>query len=174
MFTMKSHRTLKSLIERNKALPTSPGLFQPRHQPFHQAAASLRLFPCRLPSLAQKPSQRARDISSSVSSRSSISNSSGPLSSTEPSEESVALPAPNPSDQEFRSPSGGLASISTPAYELSITCKPKAPLPDCGYRSTHRISKQGYFKGTILVQCPKCGNRHLIADHLKVSASLFV
>jgi protein import protein ZIM17 len=51
---------------------------------------------------------------------------------------------------------------NTPAYEMSFTCKP------CSTRSTHKISKQGYHHGTVLITCPSCRNRHLIADHMKV------
>ncbi|KAI9738763.1 MAG: hypothetical protein M1834_008270 [Cirrosporium novae-zelandiae] len=49
-----------------------------------------------------------------------------------------------------------------PAYELTFTCKP------CGSRSSHRISKQGYHKGTVLITCPGCKNRHVISDNLKI------
>ncbi|KIW80279.1 hypothetical protein Z517_06894 [Fonsecaea pedrosoi CBS 271.37] len=49
-----------------------------------------------------------------------------------------------------------------PSYELSFTCKP------CLYRSTHRITKHGYHRGTVLVTCPSCKGRHVIADHLKI------
>lgn len=49
-----------------------------------------------------------------------------------------------------------------PAYEMTFTCK------KCETRSTHRVSKQGYHNGTVLITCPGCKNKHLISDHLKV------
>jgi protein import protein ZIM17 len=49
-----------------------------------------------------------------------------------------------------------------PSYEMTFTCKP------CSHRSTHRISKQGYHHGTVLITCPDCKNRHVITDHLRV------
>ena len=49
-----------------------------------------------------------------------------------------------------------------PSYELTFTCIP------CGGRSTHSITKQGYHFGSVLIACPKCRNRHVISDHLKV------
>jgi protein import protein ZIM17 len=49
-----------------------------------------------------------------------------------------------------------------PAYQLTFTCKP------CKHRSAHRISKQGYHRGTVLIQCPSCKNRHVVSDHLKI------
>jgi protein import protein ZIM17 len=52
-----------------------------------------------------------------------------------------------------------------PSYEMTFTCKA------CSTRSSHRMSKQGYHHGTILITCPGCKNRHLIADHLKVCES---
>ena len=50
-----------------------------------------------------------------------------------------------------------------PSYQLTFTCA------KCLDRSTHRISKQGYHHGTVLVTCPGCKNKHLISDHLGVS-----
>ncbi|KAJ5720819.1 uncharacterized protein N7483_008753 [Penicillium malachiteum] len=48
------------------------------------------------------------------------------------------------------------------AYQITFTCKP------CGNRSTHRMSKQGYHRGTVLIQCPSCKNRHMMSDHLGI------
>lgn len=55
------------------------------------------------------------------------------------------------------------AKLDKPSYHLSFTCK------KCDTRSGHVVSKQAYHHGAVLVQCPGCKNRHLIADHLKVS-----
>ncbi|KAK2740294.1 hypothetical protein FQN57_006174 [Myotisia sp. PD_48] len=49
-----------------------------------------------------------------------------------------------------------------PAYMIKFTCKP------CSHRSSHRITKHGYHKGTVLITCPGCHNRHVISDHLKI------
>lgn len=49
-----------------------------------------------------------------------------------------------------------------PAYQITFTCKP------CGERSSHRMSKQGYHHGTVLIRCPSCKNRHVISDHLNI------
>lgn len=48
------------------------------------------------------------------------------------------------------------------AYRIAFTCKP------CGHRSTHRMSKQGYHRGTVLIQCPSCQSRHVMSDHLGI------
>lgn len=48
------------------------------------------------------------------------------------------------------------------AYRITFTCKP------CGHRSAHRMSKQGYHRGTVLIQCPSCASRHVMSDHLGV------
>lgn len=50
-----------------------------------------------------------------------------------------------------------------PSYELTFTCVP------CSIRSSHKITKQGYHYGSVLITCPECRNRHIISDHLKVS-----
>ncbi|KAJ5627419.1 hypothetical protein N7528_004846 [Penicillium herquei] len=48
------------------------------------------------------------------------------------------------------------------AYAITFTCKP------CGTRSSHRMSKQGYHRGTVLIQCPSCKDRHVMSDHLGI------
>ena len=53
-----------------------------------------------------------------------------------------------------------------PEYQITFTCTP------CSTRSSHKISKQGYHKGSVLVTCPECKNRHVISDHLNVSLFL--
>ncbi|GAA6017410.1 hypothetical protein JCM11491_006648 [Sporobolomyces phaffii] len=45
--------------------------------------------------------------------------------------------------------------------------QPGAPARPCGHRSSHEFSKRSYEKGVVIVQCPECSNRHLIADHLQ-------
>lgn len=52
--------------------------------------------------------------------------------------------------------------IDKPMLMLAFTCK------KCNTRSSHVMSKQAYQHGTILVQCPGCNSRHLVADHLKI------
>ncbi|CAO1635767.1 unnamed protein product [Sympodiomycopsis kandeliae] len=47
--------------------------------------------------------------------------------------------------------------------QLTFTCT----VENCGHRSTHEFAKRSYEKGIVLVQCPGCKNRHLIADHLQ-------
>ncbi|TVY91746.1 Uncharacterized protein LAWI1_G003633 [Lachnellula willkommii] len=49
-----------------------------------------------------------------------------------------------------------------PEYQLTFTCQP------CGTRSSHRVSKQGYHHGSVLITCPECKNRHIISDHLNI------
>ncbi|PWN43701.1 zf-DNL-domain-containing protein, partial [Ceraceosorus guamensis] len=45
---------------------------------------------------------------------------------------------------------------------LSFTCT----VPNCGHRSAHEFTARAYQKGIVIVECPGCKNRHLIADHL--------
>lgn len=51
---------------------------------------------------------------------------------------------------------------------MTFTCTagPEKEQPPCGHRSTHEFNKRSYEKGIVLIQCPECKARHLIADHL--------
>lgn len=49
-----------------------------------------------------------------------------------------------------------------PQLMIAFTCK------KCDTRSSHTFSKQAYTKGLVLIQCPGCKNRHLIADNLNI------
>lgn len=82
------------------------------------------------------------------------------LPSTARFESSAATPPHN--NTSTQAPETRLDRDQVPSYELTFTCKV------CETRSSHRLSKQGYHKGTILISCPGCKNRHLISDHLKV------
>jgi DNL zinc finger len=74
------------------------------------------------------------------------------------------LPSPSFTPAKESKPHAPKPRLSNeqPAYEMTFTCKP------CGIRSSHRISKQGYHHGSVLITCPECKNRHIISDHLGV------
>ncbi|CAI4035820.1 hypothetical protein SMKI_14G0270 [Saccharomyces mikatae IFO 1815] len=56
----------------------------------------------------------------------------------------------------------GSFKVEKPKMMIAFTCK------KCNTRSSHTMSKQAYEKGTVLISCPHCKVRHLIADHLKI------
>lgn len=65
-------------------------------------------------------------------------------------------------DAQSNSTPIGSIKVDKPMLMIAFTCK------KCDTRSSHTMSKQAYTKGTVLIQCPGCKNRHLIADHLKI------
>ncbi|KAK9244537.1 DNL zinc finger-domain-containing protein [Lipomyces tetrasporus] len=67
-----------------------------------------------------------------------------------------------PHDPSYREVARAKIPIDRPTYNITLTCKV------CKNRSSHFMSHQAYHHGTVLVKCPGCNNRHLIADHLKI------
>ena len=86
------------------------------------------------------------------------------------SSSSSAASTPNPLTNQTTTPEtdaqnaeqNRLRREQEPAYQITFTCKP------CGNRSSHRMSKHGYHRGTVLIRCPSCENRHVISDHLNI------
>ncbi|KAM0750875.1 zf-DNL-domain-containing protein [Meredithblackwellia eburnea MCA 4105] len=91
---------------------------------------------------------------------------SRPLSTTRPSFNSEAPPNKTPIGQIDR------------RLQITFTCTAPVPVPSpagadgaehhkpCGHRSSHEFSRRSYEKGIVLIECPSCMNRHLIADNL--------
>ncbi|KAK1999606.1 DNL zinc finger protein [Colletotrichum falcatum] len=73
-----------------------------------------------------------------------------------------AIPKPKAArEAEAKSPAQ-MRLEASPHYQLDFTCVP------CDTRSRHKVSKQGYHHGSVLITCPSCHNRHIISDHLGI------
>ncbi|KAH7027312.1 DNL zinc finger-domain-containing protein [Microdochium trichocladiopsis] len=80
-----------------------------------------------------------------------------------PRQPPVSAPQTNPNNSTSEQPSEVKArKLVEPHYQLTFTCVP------CSERSTHVVSKQGYHRGSVLITCPSCRNRHVISDHLNI------
>ena len=146
--TMKADQTISAIFRQLR-----PALRQP-----YPANSHLRLLsqfaPLRHPSFARLSSTPKRGIPQAFSPLRSLQIRTLSNSTSAPSS-AVAHSPVYPSNAE--SP-----PEREPAYELTFTCKP------CKHRSTHRVTKLGYHKGSVLITCPECSNRHIMSDHLKV------
>lgn len=75
---------------------------------------------------------------------------------------------PTTSSSDEETPSIPVTGQRTPIGQIeqrlaiTFTCT----VDQCGHRSTHEFSKRSYTKGIVIVQCPECKSRHLIADNL--------
>ncbi|KAI0255724.1 DNL zinc finger-domain-containing protein [Lactifluus subvellereus] len=49
-----------------------------------------------------------------------------------------------------------------PRLSLTFTCT----AGKCSTRSTHQFTRRAYERGIVLIECPGCKTRHLIADNL--------
>ncbi|KIJ65180.1 hypothetical protein HYDPIDRAFT_175201 [Hydnomerulius pinastri MD-312] len=72
-----------------------------------------------------------------------------------PAQPSVASPSSTPAQQVKFDP-------AEPRLAIAFTCT----ADDCNHRSAHTFTKRSYERGIVIIQCPSCKNRHLIADHL--------
>ena len=151
---MKAEQNLSTIFRQLRPLrPLRPALRQPHPatsppHPFSQLAPLRNLVSCSPPSTPKRDVPRTSSTVRSLQSR-RVSDSASALP------QAVAhLPDDHGNTQS--------TIENPPAYEITFTCKP------CKHRSTHTISKHGYHKGSILIACPECSNRHVISDHLKV------
>eukprot|EP00760_Papus_ankaliazontas_P024642 PhM_4_TR23/c0_g1_i1/m.87049/K17808/ZIM17, DNLZ, Tim15; mitochondrial protein import protein ZIM17 len=62
-------------------------------------------------------------------------------------------------DEKFRMGGAGIGPTKGDMM-IAFTCA------KCETRSVKRFSKHSYYKGIVVVQCPGCQGKHLIADHL--------
>ncbi|KAJ7302945.1 DNL zinc finger-domain-containing protein [Mycena albidolilacea] len=74
----------------------------------------------------------------------------------------VPGPSQDASSEPTTTSSQALPESIVPKLSMTFTCT----ADNCGERSTHEFSRQAYESGIVLVQCPGCHNRHLIADHI--------
>ncbi|KAJ3890872.1 DNL zinc finger-domain-containing protein [Lentinula edodes] len=134
---------LPSRLYRNVGIP--PPLRSLLH-PSQALPPSIRLqLRLRLGVFSNTAMNTLKAYSTASSNSEAISGSSPPSSSTTQTVTSQALP-----------------EKMTPRMSITFTCT----VPDCGTRSTHEFAKSSYERGIVLVECPGCNNRHLIADHL--------
>jgi len=142
--TMKADQSLSIILRQLK-------------QPFHRSYQGVSRFrPISHLSAFYQATIHQRPLALAIQHRYPISSFQSRLSST--STPSAPLSVPTSTNESSSAPKG------PPSYELTFTCKP------CRHRSTHRVTQRGYSRGTVLITCPSCHNRHVFADHLKIFA----
>ncbi|KAF9499631.1 zf-DNL-domain-containing protein [Pleurotus eryngii] len=77
---------------------------------------------------------------------------------SQPTAKTPETPAPS----AFATSSEIKLDVLEPRLSLTFTCT----AGECNERSTHTFTKRAYERGIVLVGCPGCKNRHLIADHI--------
>ncbi|KAJ3865339.1 DNL zinc finger-domain-containing protein [Lentinula novae-zelandiae] len=99
---------------------------------------------------------------STATSSNSNDQSNTATSTTTGDSEAISGSSPSSSSTTQTVTSQALPEKMTPRMSITFTCT----VTDCGTRSTHEFAKSSYERGIVLVECPGCNNRHLIADHL--------
>ncbi|KAK6910484.1 hypothetical protein I203_104516 [Kwoniella mangroviensis CBS 8507] len=120
------------------------------HQPIASSSRCIVI-----PPLYRQPLSFPRFPASAISTR--RWNSSSPSSNAD-APENPQIEAPNGNGEGSKQKIGQIE----PRLQMTFTCTAN----ECGHRSTHEFSKRAYTKGLVLVQCPECKARHLIADHI--------
>ncbi|KZT09819.1 zf-DNL-domain-containing protein [Laetiporus sulphureus 93-53] len=93
----------------------------------------------------------------------SLSSSAANATQASSSRPSSSSPERLEQGPEAQSSSQDAAAFAIePRLSLTFTCT----VTTCGTRSSHQFTRRSYEKGIVIVQCPGCKNRHLIADHL--------
>ncbi|KAF8834883.1 zf-DNL-domain-containing protein [Paxillus ammoniavirescens] len=115
--------------------------------PVLRSAVAHRLLP--IASASAQATLRLRPL------RANSSAAGSPNSQQEFSKASVAPQTPEASNQIKFDP-------SEPRLAIAFTCTANA----CNHRSAHTFTKRSYERGIVIIQCPSCKNRHLIADNL--------
>ncbi|KAH9893225.1 DNL zinc finger-domain-containing protein [Cubamyces lactineus] len=119
-----------------------------------QPVASVTRTPIPWASRACRLAAGSRSISSSSHWRKDESNPSSPRQEGEDANAEPTSTAESHTQLSFQMPE--------PRLSLTFTCTVEA----CHTRSTHQFTRRSYERGIVIVQCPGCQNRHLIADHL--------
>ncbi|KAI0396063.1 DNL zinc finger-domain-containing protein [Xylariaceae sp. FL0594] len=104
------------------------------------------------PRLPQQPNTARRRCFAHAIPKPRTSSSTTTTTTTTTDEDKKSTPTPTPTPRK----------LLEPHYRLVFTCVP------CGARSSHVVSKQGYHGGSVLISCPECRNRHVIADNLNI------
>ncbi|OBZ73522.1 Uncharacterized protein C24H6.02c [Grifola frondosa] len=128
-------------------------------QPLFSARATSRLARTRYQLHCRATARRLADIARPLSYTACKANSTVPqpahTSPADPVLEASSAPAMIPQTElTFEAPQ--------PRLSLTFTCT----VTDCSTRSTHEFARRSYERGIVIVQCPGCKNRHLIADHI--------
>ena len=167
--TMKTVLGMRRLVSRVPAQNTyRPSSSTRTSHPLSARSYSVALPPRKAATTYTFPQSRSRsksrgNISGLTPCTAFQRNSSTTRQQESPPSSSTSSSPPRPLTDRADTPEAAPTQRDVPAYELTFTCKP------CLTRSTHRISKHGYEKGTVLITCPNCKNRHVISDHLGVS-----
>ncbi|KAK3941103.1 DNL zinc finger-domain-containing protein [Diplogelasinospora grovesii] len=157
---------LPQLARSTRAVLSQNAPIQRRHQ---TAIAQTLRFKHTIPRPPRISPFSSTTTTSSAQPSTSEPSSSPSSSSSDPSSDPSNLQTPSEGSPTIsKIPQSNSAYIpvnakrDAPQYHLTFTCLP------CGDRSTHKVSKQGYHHGSVLITCPTCRNRHIISDHLQI------